>query len=148
MSSDLWYGEAWTLPVGNSKQDTKNSARVKQQQRLYVSRDLSERNGEIAHWKKHDPIFHMQGWEGRIQKWNKRGGKGKKPQQDSRHEGTAETKLLLGLLNMMLKEWETKRDLQQQWFSWGRRNYFTCWVLGRLHRGSWVPENAHKRRLM
>lgn len=78
MSSDLWYGEAWTLPVGNSKQDTKNSARVKQQQRLYVSRDLSERNGEIAHWKKHDPIFHMQGWEGRIQKWNKRGGKGKK----------------------------------------------------------------------
>lgn len=31
-------------------------------------------------------------------------GRAKKPQQDSRHEGTAETKLLLGLLNMMLKE--------------------------------------------
>lgn len=40
----------------NSKQDTKNSARIKQQQRWYVSRDLSVRNGEVAHWKKRDPI--------------------------------------------------------------------------------------------
>lgn len=57
MSSDVWYREAWTVPVENSKQDIKENARVKQEQSWYISRDLSERNGESAHWNKYDPNF-------------------------------------------------------------------------------------------
>lgn len=121
---------------------------VQTQQRWYVSR-FKWKKWVVCTLEEAWPKYHMQERKGRIQQRNKRSGNSKQSWQDPRQEATAETKLLPLLLNWMWKEWEKKglKARKQHWFSWRIKNYFSWWILGRLHWGSWVPGNAQKRRL-
>lgn len=110
----------------NSKQDIKENARVKQQQRWYVSRDLSERNGEFAHWKKHDPNSTCKDGKGGYSNGTRGMGRAKKHNkiQDMRVQQYKTSVRAFELNVEGVREKRGLRTEKEQLFIWGKRNYF------------------------